>query len=215
MLRALALSLILLAASACTPGHTELVRHHTEDGVRAFARGSYGDARDCFKAALALKPGDADLLYNLGQCHERLGQNDQAEAIYRQCLAGETEHADARHAWVVLMVNTKREDEAKRTVVGWINARPRLAGPYVEDAWLRARDGDLDSARRRYQQALGMEPNNPRALTELAAIYEKLGRPDRALVLYERALEAKPGQPEIAKLVSRMRQDGVTGPRPD
>jgi Tfp pilus assembly protein PilF len=209
------LAVVLLAAAACVEAQPERVRHHVEDGYHLYNRGSYADAADCFKAALALKPGDADLLYNLGQCQDRLGQRSQAEALYKQCVDRVPDHAEARHAWLELLIQTGREAEGRQMVADWMRARPNKGGAYVEDAWLRARDGDLDSARRRYQQALNFDPNNDRALTGLAAIYEKLGRPERALALYERAVEAKPDQPEVEARVKELRAKGVGGPRPD
>ena len=66
-----------------------------------------------------------------------------------------------------------------------------------------------------YQQALNLDPRNDRALTGLAGIYEKLGRPDRALALYERALEVKHDQPEVQARVKELRGRGVSGPHPD
>src|SRR5262249_34562053 len=124
-------------------------------------------------------------------------------------------HAAARHAWTMLLVETGRQKQAVTMVESWLRAKPRLAGPYVEDGWLRAREGDLDSARARYQQALNIEPRNSRALVELAHVYEKLDLPDRSLVLYERALAADPNQPGIARLVSELRAKGVGQPKPD
>jgi protein O-GlcNAc transferase len=209
------LALVLLAAAACVEAQTERVRHHTEDGFHLYERGSFGDARDCFQAALDLKPGDPDLLFNVAQCHDRLGQRGQAEALYKQCLERDADHAEARHAWLQMMIQTGREAEGRRMVSDWMRARPRTGGPYVEDGWLRARDGDLDSARRRYQQALNLDPRNDRALVGLAGIYEKLGRPDRALALYDRALEVKHDQPEVQARVKELRGKGVSGPHPD
>jgi Tfp pilus assembly protein PilF len=209
------LALLLLAAAACAPAQSEAVRHHTEDGYHLFARGSYADARDCFDAALKLKPGDPDLLYNLARCHERTGQAEKAEALYKECLSANPDHAEARHAWLLLMLQGGREEEGKQMVVGWMKSRPDKGSPYVEDAYLYARDGDLDRARRRYQQALNLDPRNHRAMTGLAGIYEKLGRPDRALRLYESALEVKPDQPEVEARVKELRGKGVSGPKPD
>jgi protein O-GlcNAc transferase len=209
------LGLVLLAACACVEAQPERVRHHTEDGYHLYARGSYGDARDCFKAALALKPGDPDLTFNLAQCHDRLGQRAEAETLYKQCLERDADHAEARHAWLELMIQTGRESEGRRMVTDWMRTRPKSGDAYVEDAWLRERDRDLDSARRRYQQALNLNPRNDRALVGMAGIFEKLGRRDRALVLYESALEVKPDQPEVQARVKELRAKGVSAPRPD
>jgi Tfp pilus assembly protein PilF len=215
MPRASLFAVLLFLVGACLPAQNERVRHHTEDGFHLFQRGSYADARDCFQSAIALKPNDPDLIYNLAQCHDRLGHHSQSEALYKECLRHDPDHPEARHAWLLLMLQTDREADGRRMVEEWMRSRPKSGGPFAEDAWLRARAGDVDTARRRYQQALNHDPRNPRALVGLADIYRKLDHPGRALVLYERALEAKPDQPEIAKLVRELRGKGVTGPKPD
>jgi len=210
------LAVVLLAAGACAPLEQDRVQNYTEDGINLYERGSLTAARDCFQAALALKPEDPDLVYNLGRCHQRMGQLEQAELLYRQCLQRNPDHLEARHAWVVLMVSspTDRKKEAMQMVLAWRKSRPRTAGPYIEEGWLLARDGDLDSAQERYQQALGLEPRQPRALAEMGALYEKKGRRGRALVLYQRSLAANPDQPELVRLVSQMR-GRVSLPHPD
>ena len=65
----------------------------------------------------------------------------------------------------------------------WLRAQPARAGPYALDGWLRAEAGDLVSARSRYQQALSRDPVDVHALVGLGRVYEKLNRPERALVL--------------------------------
>lgn len=215
MRRLVFLAVLLLPAAACVSAEQERARHYTEDGVHLFASGSFSGARDCFQAALLLRPNDPDLTYNLARCYQRLGQLDEAERLYRQCLQRDPDHLEARHAWVVMLVHNNRKADAVNMVREWRTSRPRQAGPYVEEGWLLARDGDLDSALARYQQALGLEPRHPRALAEMAALYEKLDRPERALVLYERSLAAQPDQPAIHRLVKQMRARGVGRPHPD
>jgi tetratricopeptide (TPR) repeat protein len=210
------IAVVALAAGACTPtAQQRRVRDYNEDGIQLFHRGCYGDARDSFRAALALKPDDADLLYNLGQCHERLGQPDRAAQAYQECLGRAPNHPECRHALTVLLVNGNKREEATRRVEEWLRKEPKLAGPYAEDGWLRAQEGDLVNARGRYQQALALEPANNRALVELADLYERLDRPAYALVLYERALEVNPNQPAVTAARDRLRSRGIGRPHPD
>jgi Tfp pilus assembly protein PilF len=211
----LGLSVFLVAVGACAPTAQERVRDHTRDGVHLYQQGSYVAARECFQAALALRPDDPDLNYNLARCHHRMNQLKEAEQMYQKCLQQDPDHLEARHAWVVLLRNTGRQAEAAAMVHDWRVKRPQQAGPYVEEGWLLVQDGDLHTARARYQQALDREPRHPRALAELAGIYEKLGRPERALVLYERALAVQPDQPAITRLVKQLRERGVSSPHPD
>ncbi len=216
MWRAACLAPVLVALGGCAPeGRDLLVRQHTEDGVHLFQQGAYAGARDVFRTALNLRPDDPDLVYNLARCHHRLGQLDEAEKLYGKCLDLAPDHADARHAWILLLVNTSRQDKALALVQDWRRQRPQLAAPYVEEAWLLGRAGNLDDALVRYQAALSRDPCHPRALIEMAALYEKLGRPDRALVLYERSLAARPDQPAITRLVRDLRGRGIGRPHPD
>ena len=207
---------LALGVAACaTSPVAERVRDYNEDGLHLYECGSYADARDSFQAALALQPEDPNLIFNLAQCYDRLGQPTRAEQLYRDCLRHSPEHAECRHALGVLLVRAGRRPEAVRMAEDWLRAEPNRADAYAEDGWLRAQEGDLINARGRFQQALALDPHNNRALTELARIYEAMHRPDRAVVLYEQALEVNPRQPEVARRVSLLRAQGVGRPHPD
>ena len=206
---------IVLAAAGCVPAELERVRTYNADGVYLFQRGDYVHAGQTFKVALELAPEDPNLRFNLAQCYERLGDQDRAEKVYKECLQRDPSHADAHHALCVLLVRQRRREEAVRRVEEWLAREPRLAGPYAEDGWLWHQAGDLPRAHSRLQQALQLDPQNERALAELALVYEELRRPDRALALYERSLDVSPGQPDVVRRVNRLRAQGVRYPRPD
>jgi len=100
-------------------------------------------------------------------------------------------------------------------VQAWRASEPKLAAAYVEDGWLYHQAGDLPKAQGRLQQALDIEPHNVRAVTEMGLVYEAMKRPDRALTLYERALESDPKQPEITDRVNYLLTKGAGRPRPE
>lgn len=209
------LAALLLLGAGCVNPAGERVRDLNADGVYLYDRGSYAQARDSFAAALTMRPGDPDMLYNMGRSCQRLRQTERAEDAYRQCLRQNPTHDACRHALVELLVDTGRRDEAVVLVREWLVKEPSRASPYIEDAWLLRREGDLLNARGRLQQALALEPMHPRALVDLGKVYEALARPERAVVLYERALEVDPHQPEIARQVSLLRSRGTGRPQPD
>jgi Tfp pilus assembly protein PilF len=215
MLRVGGVAGLALAVAACAATAPERLRDLNEDGVHLYQQGSYAQARASFQAALDLKPGDPSLLYNLGQCYDHLGQTERAEQVYRQILERQPNHAECRHALTALLVRTGRRPDAVRMVEDWLRRQPDLAAAYAEDGWLREQYGDLINARGRLQQALERDPHNNLALTELARIYEAMHRPDRAVVLYERALENNPHQPDVARRVSLLRSQGAGPPHPD
>ena len=207
--------LILLCGAGCaTPGQ-EKVRPYTEDGVHLYNLGDYKDAKESFQAALALKPGDVDLLYNYGQCCDRLGENAAAERAYDDCLQRSPNHAECRHALAALLVRDNRWGEATTLVHDWVQREPKLATPIAEDAWLWRVYGDLPKARARIEEALALDPHDNRALLEKAQIYELMQRPDRAMLLYEQALQYKPNQPDVTARLTSLRREGAEHPKPD
>ncbi len=209
----------LLAWTVCLAGCTgprdQLVREYDADGVLLFQHGDYRSARESFQAALALKPDDPGLLYNVGQCYDRQGAPDKAEHFYNDCLQRDPNHVACRHSLAVLLVHERREADAVRLVEDWLGREPKKAEPYVLDGWLWHQKGDLPRAKTRYEQALEIDPHNVHALTELAGIYEEMQRPDRALVLYERILQIEPKDPEITQRLNVILTKGGKRPQPE
>jgi tetratricopeptide (TPR) repeat protein len=202
-----AVGLLLLCLVGCVSSSERQTRELTQDGVRLYRAGRYKDARQTFEAALALKPGEPALLYNLGQCCERTGNVVRAEQVYQDCLF--------RHALAVLMVKQKRPDDAKQMVETWLTQSPHCAAAYAEHGWLLRQSGDLPRAHARFQQALEIDPLDRRALLELGLLFEEEKLPGRALVLYERADRAYPNHPDIKPRLEALKTAGVARPRPE
>jgi Tfp pilus assembly protein PilF len=204
-----------IGLGGCGSASQERLRDYNDDGVYLFQRGDYAAARESFQAALALRPEDPALLYNVGECYDRLGDTARAERSYSQCLLQAPNHADCRHALARMLVRTGRKDDAAHLIEDWLAREPRLAAAYAEDGWLWHQAGDLPRAQARLQQALELDPHERRALVELALVYEAMQRPDRAAALYERILERDPHQAEVAKRLNSLHSQGAGQPRPD
>jgi Tfp pilus assembly protein PilF len=209
--------LLFLAVSlaGCVSPRDERFREYQADALHQYSLGRYADARDSFEAALTQQPDDANLLYNLGECSDRLNDTARAEQYYNQCLRIQPDHAPARAALIRLWVRTGRQREADQFVREWLTRDPRSGEAYAAAGWLANQAGDLPQAQAHLQFALQLEPRNPRALIELALVYEALQRPDRSVVLYERALRLQPNQPEVKERLDRLVSRGVGRPKPD
>lgn len=206
---------IALAMGACAPAVQERLREYSDDGLHLYQQGQYAAARDSFQAALQLKPDDVGLLYNLGQCYDRLGNASRAEHYYTECLQRSSNHAACRQALAALLVRQDRWPDAVRMVEDWLTQEPKLASAYAVDGWLWHQTSDLPRAQARLQQALQLDPHDRLALAELALVYEEMQRPDRALVLYERCLLQDPHQPDVARRLNLLLAKGAKRPRPD
>lgn len=201
--------------AGCTPAVQDRVREYNREGIHLYERGEYAGAREHFQAALALQPEDVSLIYNAGDCSDRLGDVANAERLYRECLARSPNHPECRHALTSLLVRQGRRGEAVEMVEEWRAREPKLSSPVAEEAWLWRQAGDLPKAQERLQQALELNPHDTRALNELGLIYEELARPERALVIYERSLAVNPRQPETIRRLDALRARGVNRPKPE
>jgi Flp pilus assembly protein TadD len=215
MRRVLGLALLAALGGGCVTTDDEKLRAFADDGAFLYQRGAYAEARDTFRAALALQPDDPNLVYDLAQCCDRLGDDAQAEKFYRDCLQRSPGHAEAMHGLVALLARQRRRDEAGKLVDDRLRTAPTSAAAYAEYGWLCRFDRDLPQALSACQHAYELDPQNVRALTELAACYEALNRPDRAVDLYERSLQCQADQPDVARRVSMLKEQGAGRPRPD
>jgi Tfp pilus assembly protein PilF len=210
-----ATGLALIWLGGCAPTAQERVHDYNEDGLHLYQHGEYGRAAESFEAAIALEPGDAALLYNAGRCHDRAGDAARAEQYYTACLQKAPNHAGARNGLAALMLRQGRRDEATQMIEGWLASQPKRGAAHAADGILLHQLGDLPSAKLRLEEALRLDPHDTRALVELGLVYEALQRPDRSLVLYERALDEDPQLEEVAERLRRLQAQGVKRPLPD
>lgn len=208
-------ALLALVAAGCVSTDDQRLRDYNDDGLFLFQRGAYQEACETFQAALVLKPTDANLLYNVGQCQDRLGLKDKAEQSYLACLRQAANHADCNHALAVLYVRSQRRKEADQLIEEWVHREPKSAAAYAEYGWLCSLDKDYPRAISACQRAYELDPHDVHALNELGQLYETLNRQDRALDMYERSLEFQPHQTEVGVRVSRLKAQGVGLPHPD
>lgn len=206
---------LALSLGGCASSSEERVREYNQDGLQLFQQGEYQAARETFQAALALKPEDPALFYNIGECYARQNDAVQAQRYYNECLQRAPNHIACRHALADLMVHGGHWPEASSMVEDWLKREPKLAAAYAEDGWLCHQAGDLPKAHSRLQQALELDPHNERALNEMALVYEALHRPDRALVLYERSLAQNPKQPDVVNRLNLLQAEGAGRPKPE
>jgi tetratricopeptide (TPR) repeat protein len=205
----------LLCLSGCPSPTNHRVREFNEDGVFLFSKGDYRNALDSFDCALTLTPNDAGLIYNMAQCHDRLGDHVRAEQYYTQCLQYEPKHAAARHGYASLLHRLGRSAEANRMIEDWLVSEPNLADAHALEGWKLRQQRAYPEAQERLQQALAKDPGNRLALTELAILYEQTNMPERALVIYERVLARHPGQTDVEKRVQDLKARKVSRPLPD
>lgn len=123
-MRSVALIFMLGLLGGCTTSNQELVRDYHNDGLHLFKQGRYSDAEESFQAALKLQPADPGIYYNLGQTYDYLHRKQEAEKYYRECILRSPNHAGARHALTILLMNQNKQQEAVEGVEDWLKKSP-------------------------------------------------------------------------------------------
>ncbi|MBX9680181.1 MAG: tetratricopeptide repeat protein [Gemmataceae bacterium] len=201
---------LLSLALGCAATTDERMKMFNDDGVSMFGQGRYREAVESFEVASTLTPNDPHLLFNMGQCHDRLGEWKKAETYYQECLSRDKNHPDARHALANLCYRTGRVDQANKMIDDWLTQEGGpVADGYVLDAWRLRQEKDLPKAMDRLQRAVSMEPRNPRALIEMGIVFEMMNMPDRSLVLYERAAQIQPTNADVRNRIESLKAKGV------
>lgn len=177
-------------------------------GVEAFHLGNYAQASVQFQKALRENPQDADALYNMGAVYHQLwiaNQNSsdaaQAEQYYRDALNKNPNMAEAYRAIAVLMTTQGRRDEAFQTLRAWALRDQMSAAPRLELARLCEEQGYSDAAVKYINDALKVEPDNPRALAAYGRLREKTGDTNGAMMCYVQAQE-KARTPELQNYIA-------------
>jgi tetratricopeptide (TPR) repeat protein len=198
---ALALGLVLAGCAAAAPPRDALTAaEHNDLGVAHFERGEARRAAREFEQAVALRPGWARALVNLGDARLALGDRAGAIEAYQGAVTAAPEDPGAANnlAWALLQDDV-RWPEAEPLIHGALARQPEPRGYYLDTLGaLLLRKGDGRGALDAFRAALA-DP----ALTDAAT---------RALVL-EHAAQAhlRLGDPAAAARC-RALAEGARGP---
>jgi len=167
----------------------EQARDFFMDGVRLHEAGRFDEAEKQFLASLALVPGRASTLVNLGATRLKLAKPEQALEVLEQALAQDADAADAlKHRAAAL--NMLGQHEA--ALADW--TRVLRAQPNDAKAWLL--HGETlqhlerhDEAMTSYDAALASDPALGEAWSRRGALLKDAGRLEEAALCFQRAID--------------------------
>ncbi len=159
------------------------------DGVRLHEAGSFAEAERQFEASLALLPGRASTLANLGATRLKLGKAQEALQVLEQALAQEGNAVDAlQHHALALGMLGRHED----ALADW--ARVLALRPGDAKAWLLQGESlqhleRLEPALASYDAALARDPALGQAWSRRGGVLKELGRLEEAAAAFQQALD--------------------------
>ncbi|MEM8873139.1 MAG: hypothetical protein AAGD32_02665 [Planctomycetota bacterium] len=175
----------------------------------------YPDAelfRDAVSRLEALGTRDVDTLYSLADLHDRYGDQQAAEALYREALTRRPEHAPVLNNLAFLLLQTPGEGTA-RLLEAQSLADAALASNGDNPAFLdtaariAAALGDMPLAEERFNAALRADPQNLDALLGLAALKFNNGDRINARRLLSRADAALAQRTQRSELAAHLRRE--------
>lgn len=139
--------------------------------------------------------GNQDFALSVGRFYELNGKADQAEAVYREVMAGNPTKAQrlaAESRVAVLKLRAGALDEARKLAEDVLKESPTDADALVTRAELALLRGDTGAAIIDLRTALGNEPDSVPLATALARAHLQAGEPELAEQVLRGAVQLKP-----------------------
>jgi len=130
--------------------------------------------------------------FDLALQHHQAGRLAEAEALYREILTLQPNHADALHFIGIIFHQTGRHDLAIGLIGRSIGLNPNNPAAHGNLGEACRATGRLDEAMAAYHRAIALHPAYPEAHNNLGNVLRDQGRMDEALEAYRRAIELKP-----------------------
>lgn len=142
----------------------------------------------------------ADGYYALGRYHQGAQRFEEALKAYRQVLAIDRDHQQARNAIGILYAERGDYGQAVVYLREAVERSPRESHLFSNLGVALYLKGDYDEAAAALEQATSLDANNARAWNNYGRVMEKLGRPSHADVLFRRAqlLDNRPAAMQAA-----------------
>ncbi len=185
------------ALAAAPPDGADTLAAMNELGAALLAQQDFAAALDCYRRALATRPGDATTLHHYGNALHAAGQVGEAVAVYRQGLAAHADFAEMHNSLGNALRELGRFAEAEEHHRHALRIRP-------DDATALLGLGSALSSSHRHQEAvicleraLATRPGHGETLEALGNALIGLNRHAEALEQYRAARAVKPDSPEL------------------
>jgi Flp pilus assembly protein TadD len=167
--------------------------------LRLVLAGRFAESEACARAALRLRPDDADAMNGLGVAVWKQGRQEEAEAILRRAAEQDPSHFGALTNLGSLLIDRRRAAEAADCFRAAIRARPDAFHARMHLGTVMSNDGDFEGAEEWLVSALELGPDSPEALQNVAINRARQGRWAEAAAYYERAMALQPENPELRR----------------
>jgi tetratricopeptide (TPR) repeat protein len=164
------LSELVASADSLSGARREIADRFQGQAISLKKRGDFAAARIWYERAIAIDPGYAKPVYNLGLLHEAAGEPDLAEGLYRQAIAFDPQYARPRHQLGYVLEARGDIDSAIAAYEEAVALGLADAGIFANLGKCRLRKGDAEGAVAAYNLALARDPGDANALGGLGEV---------------------------------------------
>lgn len=154
----------------------------------------YADAQKDAKTALAMshEPSEQEAAwFLLGAVNERQKRYDAAERMFRKALAVNPHDAMVLNYYGYMLADRGQRLEEATSLIRQAVIEDPTNGAYLDSlGWVYYKQNKLAEAEQYLSRAVDHAAHDPTILGHLGDVYAKLGQPDRAAALWEKALAA-------------------------
>lgn len=167
--------------------------------------GDLPKALEALRQANALKPGEGDILLELGTVYARQGNWEQARQELEAARRLRPEEPRAALFLGEVLWKLNRRSEALASLRDAIRLDPSNWQPHYRLADDLAKGGDFAGAAAEYQEVLRLGPDNVKAKLALAVVLLNLGRESQALQQLDEAAKLEPDNQAVDALRRKIR----------
>jgi tetratricopeptide (TPR) repeat protein len=167
------------------------------EAVRYLYLANFARAEDLFNKALSFLPAELDLYVGLGILHEYSGEEEKGMAAFQRALELDPDNVRAR---VSLGIAYAMSGEYQSALAEYLRAKqidPSIENPHQRIGRDYYLDGLIQEAASEFGQAMVEEPDEPAAYFYLMDCYNRMGRCDEALDIYQNIKQRFGGRPEL------------------
>ncbi len=159
---------------------------------------NYARAIECYRKAVAARPGYTDAYKNIGITYMNEQKYDDAIAAFRRLIAVDPRNEDAYYHIGVIHLAANRVDSAIAYLRESIALNPSYA-PALNSLGMVYGKGrnDLDAAITYLRRAVAADPSNIDGYNNLGTAYGLKGDVDGAIGVFTKALEVDPGNAQV------------------
>jgi tetratricopeptide (TPR) repeat protein len=164
-------------------------------GVLAHQSRRNNTAVELLRRAVAARPGDAAIHYNLGVAYQVLGRAAEAAACYREALRLQPDHADAHHNLGDILLTQGDHAAAQASLQQAVRLRPDFADAHNKLGAAYREQRKWDEAVAAFRRATELAPERGAFHSNLANVLISQGRAEEALHHYRQAVRLEPTEP--------------------